>query len=186
MAHPLRRSQRNPRNRSTRFVVAALLAGLCACASQAPASQADGASAPSTSVEQITDDSTTGGAGAETTALNACDLLTPDELAELEVGGPPRSSDSSVCRWSGADYEVGVTVLPDLAIDEIQSTTDLEPLTIGSHDAVRYTGKFDSCLVALELTDTSVVNTLSTAPGNLKKACKLAKKAAKAVEPELP
>jgi Protein of unknown function (DUF3558) len=189
MARPFHRSHRpeNPRDRAVRFVIAILLIGLAGCASQAPPA-AGGTAGDATAPSTTAGDNATSGAGSEAATLSACDLLPPEQLAKLDVTPEESSSHPGTCRWHEENslHMVGVTHATDLSMDAIVSNQDVTPVNLGSREGMQYKSQEDSCLVAIELPDSTVVLNLGVAPGNVQKSCKLAKKTAKAVAPNLP
>jgi Protein of unknown function (DUF3558) len=195
MARPIHRSHRleNPRDGAVRFVIAVLLIALPGCASQGSASSAPdsagGATAPSTTSDaQTTNNGIVGGGGSSDTTLPACDLLPPEQLAKLDVTPEESSNHPGTCRWHEENslHMVGVTHATDLTMDAIEANQDVTPVTLGSREGMQYESENDSCLVAIELPDSTVVLNIGVAPGNVEKSCKLAKKTAKAVAPNLP
>jgi hypothetical protein len=66
------------------------------------------------------------------------------------------------------------------------SKTKPRDLRIGSHAARQGTGGISTCVVVLGVSETSRVDAVSTANGDVPKACRVAKRAAVLVEPKLP
>jgi hypothetical protein len=123
-------------------------------------------------------------------SLQPCELLTAEGQAELALG--PGTEDTlggaRICEWQAASdvYVVLTSIWENMGIDEVRSTTDPQPKTVGSHRAVQYTSAASTCAVALELTDSSRVDVSSSAAGDVTKACSVANQAAVLVEQELP
>jgi uncharacterized protein DUF3558 len=136
-----------------------------------------------------TDPSETSDGDSGTADLQPCDMLTSDEQAQLqvtggteEVVGPERS-----CEWKKSDsYTVAVGIVDDLGLEDVQSSTPTKPMKVGSHDAVQSTGGVSSCAVNIGVTDSSRVDVISAANGDVQAACVVAKQAAQLVEPKLP
>lgn len=180
------------------MTLAALLAGVVACSSETPGDATPGGDG-GTDVQIPTE----GGGGSseppETTTetesgspadeLAPCDLLTSDEQSSLSLGAAVEEDlgGARSCEWQASgSHLVRVDIWNDLGIDGVKSKTTPEPKTVGSHDAMQYTGELGVCAVALELTETSRVDVVSVAGGDVPKACTIANQAAKLVEPKLP
>ncbi|OLF07920.1 DUF3558 domain-containing protein [Actinophytocola xanthii] len=124
-----------------------------------------------------------------TTDLQPCELLTDAEMAQLSLGagneaeiGPARR-----CQWQASgQHTVTVGVIDELGIDEVVSTTEPEPTTVGGHDAVRYSTAGGVCALAIAVTESSRVDVSGVAGGDMTKACTVATRAAELVEPKLP
>jgi hypothetical protein len=124
-------------------------------------------------------------------------VLTPQDLAALDVPAEPnddgRLGGARYCRWQKPHsdtpgHTVGVGIFDELGIgeDEITSNTEPQPRTVGAHQAMQYTGGAGVCVVAIGVTESSRVDVSGVSDGDMKRACKVAKKAAKLVEPHLP
>lgn len=182
-------------------VTAALLVtGLVGCSSETPGAATPGGTPtaepggdglPSFPETDTTtgSSSTTDGSGAGTEGLAACDLLTSAELGDL--GLPPAGEQRDVgpargCQWqTSGSHTLTVGVLDDLGTGEVVADATPEPLTVGSHQAVRYTSG-GTCGMSVAVTDSSRVDVLGTAGGDLARACDVADQAARLVEPKLP
>lgn len=180
-------------------VLAVLLAGLVGCSSETPGNATPGDNGESTGGPTIptedtatdppTESSADPGSGDGTQALQPCDLLTQQEQASLLLGPGEEDKIGSarVCMWQAPGvHTVGVGIFDDLGLDDVQSKTDAQPLTVGSHDAVQYTAGVSTCSVAVAVTDSSRVDVSGVANGDMAKACEVAKHAAELVEPKLP
>lgn len=181
-------------------VFAICVIGLAGCA---PGSAGGAAGAEGTDDGVFPEDSPSAQEGAEpteqaksgTSALQPCELLTAEDLAALDL--PTETEEISLgaargCQWQRphtAD-KVGGTVtlaiMDALSIDEVVSHTNPKPLTVGSHDAMRYTDSIGGCGISIAVTESSRVDVFGTSDGNLKRGCKIAKRAAELVEQHLP
>lgn len=160
---------------------------------------ADATTPPTTTVGQATDgqttndqttDPTAAGADSGTMALQPCDLLTPNNSRSCH-SAVPASKDTigaaRACQWQeSGNHTVTVGIFDDLAIDEVVSSGEVEPLTVGSRAAVQYsTGA--TCGVSLEVTDSSRVDVFGIKQSRgMDQASKVAKQAAELVESNLP
>jgi hypothetical protein len=177
---------------------AALAVGLAGCSSETPGNAtptetADGGSTPSFPDGTPTGEETTAPSDGDsgTADLEPCDLLTAEELTALGLPSEPfeegELGPARRCQWQASGGNgLDVAVMDDLGIDEVQSENTPRPLTIGSHDAAEYDGVLGTCVVAMAVTDSSRVDVLGTAGGDMNKACDVANQAAKLVEPKLP
>jgi hypothetical protein len=177
--------------------IATLAIGLSGCSSETPGSAVPGATDGGGGAPPSTDDTATppstepsededGG----TAALEPCELLTAEDLTALGLPtdenqerdvGPARG-----CQWQASgSHTVTVGVIDELGLDNVVSDTDVEQLTVGSHDAVRYSSG-GTCGVAIAVTDSSRVDVLGTANGDMTRGCQVANQAAELVEPHLP
>lgn len=123
-----------------------------------------------------------------TTNLQPCELLSGDDQTQLQVeGGTEVEGSDPSCEWKkSGSYTVAVDLVNELGLDDVQSSSPTKSMTIGSHDAVQFTGAATGCGVALGVTETSRVDVLSAASSDQAKACDIAKQAAELVEPKLP
>lgn len=126
-----------------------------------------------------------------TAALQPCELLTAEDLAALGLPSLPRDKGpmgpARHCQWqTSGSHTVSVGVTDDLDIDQVQSEKPPAPLAVGSHDAVQYVGLAGTCGVAIAVTDSSRVDVLRVAGGDMTKACNHANQAAELVETKLP
>ncbi|MCT2585923.1 DUF3558 domain-containing protein [Actinophytocola gossypii] len=176
---------------------AALAVGLSGCSSETPGNASptenSGGNTPSFPEDSPTDEETTSPSESEsgTTGLEPCELFTEQDLAALGLPSEPKEEEelgpARSCYWqTSGSHLVGVGIIDELGIDQVQSETPPEPLTVGSHDAVQYTGALDVCAVSIAVTDSSRVDVSSVAGGDMAKACDHAKQAAELVEPKLP
>ncbi len=124
-----------------------------------------------------------------TADLQPCDLLSAQDLTALGLPGcgverdvgPARS-----CQWqTSGSHTVSVGVIDELGIDGVRSDSTPAPLDVGSHRPVQYVGVLGTCAVAIEVTDSSRVDVLGSAGGDMTKACGFANQAAELVEPKL-
>jgi Protein of unknown function (DUF3558) len=177
-------------------VVAACAIALVGCSSETPGEanpgdSTDGGSVPSFeetgSTETPTEPSEDPGSG--TGDLEPCELLSAQDASALGLPGQGEESDvvsSRGCQWqTSGSHTVTIGLFEDAGIGDVVSDTSPKPLTVGSHDAVEYTGG-GTCGVAIAVTDSSRVDVLGTAGGDLTRACQVANQAAELVEPKLP
>lgn len=182
-------------------VLTTFVIGLAGCASGFPDDVAGGEATDDGGGALVPEDTPTGQARTETeqaesgtAALQPCELLTAEDLTALDLPttekearnlGPARG-----CQWQKPHsdepgHTVTLGIMDELSIDEVVSDTDPKPLTVGSHEAMRYTAG-GSCGIAMAVTESSRVDVLGTSDGDLKRGCKVAKRAAKLVEQHLP
>lgn len=102
------------------------------------------------------------------------------EQEELTLAGTP------ACRYQGQGFNITIAIFDDLGLDDIQDRTQLTPLKVGSHDAVRGLSSAGVCSFAIKTSNTSRVDVGSAARADEQKACEMAKKVAEVVEPKLP
>jgi Protein of unknown function (DUF3558) len=128
-----------------------------------------------------------------TTDLHPCDLLTAAERSHLELGEQTSKGTEEVvgpgrmCQWqSTGSHTTSVAILDELGPADVVSSGEKTPTTIGGRDAVQYLGPLGTCAISLGVTDKSRVDVMSTAGGDVPKACRIAKEAAELVEPKLP
>lgn len=129
------------------------------------------------------------GGGSGTADLQPCDMLTGDEQNQLQVTGGTEEviAQQRTCEWKkSGSYTVAVGIADDYGLDDVQSSSPTKSMKVGSHDAVQSTGGASSCAVNIGVTDTSRVDVISAANGDVAKACSVAKQAADLVEPKLP
>jgi len=185
------------RRKALLAMLAAVLLGIVGCSSETP-----GAATPGEDGETGVQIPTNGGGGStespETSEtetgspaddLEPCDLLSSGEQSSLSLGpGEEKTlAGARSCTWQASgSHTVGTDIWDNLGIEDVESTTEPEPKTIGSHNAMQYVGELGVCAVALELTDTSRVDVISVAGGDVAKACTIANQAAELVEPKLP
>jgi hypothetical protein len=121
--------------------------------------------------------------------LQPCDLLTDADKTQLEVdaGTEEEVGVERTCLFTASgSHTVTIGIADNLGLEDVQSSTPTKSMKIGSHDAVQSTGGASSCAVNLGVTDTSRVDVISAANGDVTKACSIAKQAAELVEPKLP
>lgn len=177
---------------------AALAVGLSGCSSETPGNASlteatDGGGVQSFPMGTPADDGTAepSETGSGTASLKPCELLTTADLTTLGLPGEPvaegRLGPARRCQWQASgSHGLDIAVMDYLGIDQVQSETPPEPLTVGSHDAVKVTGALEVCAVAIAVTDSSRVDMVGSANGDLNMACDLANQAAERVEPRLP
>jgi hypothetical protein len=123
--------------------------------------------------------------------VSPCSLLSAAEVANLHAGA---SKETNVNGSRGCDFEKGtgfalsVSIWDDLGLDDVLATGGKKSIAdVGGHKAVQAKGGIDACVIAVELTKTSRVDSIvTTTDGNDQKSCDLALQVAKLVEPRLP
>ncbi len=124
-----------------------------------------------------------------TADLEPCDMLTTAEQTTLKLQGgdydevgPARG-----CFWQvSGSHSTSVAIIDKYGLALVQSRGKKTATTIGTHDAIQYSGPLDTCAFALEVTGTSRVDVMATAGSDFAKACGIAKRTARLVEPKLP
>jgi len=122
---------------------------------------------------------------------SACALLTESDVAPLGASGPgveddrlPRTRD---CEYTkSGSFKLGITIYDDLGIKDVQDFGNPKTMTVGKHDAIQGEDPGGACAVAMKTTETSRVDAVATANGDVKKACDLALSLAQVVEKKLP
>ena len=126
---------------------------------------------------------------AATASLRPCELLTPSELRGFGVdeGNERETGRARSCEWSASGrFALTVGIFDQLGLHQLVSKTKPRDLRIGSHAARQGSGALATCVFVLGVSETSRVDVLSSANGNLRTACRVAKRAAVLVEPKLP
>jgi len=164
------------------LVAGGLVLALTACSSAE-------AGSPRPADPDVTSES--GGPGLD--QIEPCDLLTGDDLSRLGLSGGDDADfgDSPGCDWSkSGDFGVLIGLSPDLGAEEANlSGATPEPITLGSHDALRVEeqgGAEGSCAILIVVSDSSYVDVSATAGGDTPKACDKANEVAELIEPKLP
>ncbi|MGH3759771.1 MAG: DUF3558 family protein [Actinophytocola sp.] len=174
--------------------VALVLAG---CSQETPGNASPGGNGDGTGLPTIPTEDTsepaepteTGGGDSGTGDLQPCELLTSAEQSQLQLaaGTEDDIGGQRTCLFTASgSHTVSIGVADELGLADVQSSGPATPTTIGSHDAVQFTGGVSSCAFALGVTDTSRVDVISAANGDEARACGIAKQAAELVEPKLP
>lgn len=183
-------------------VAAVAILGLAACTSQTTGSPSgtgeNGGTASSTPA--------TAGSSANSSIadLNACDLLSSEDVTQFKAQGPGQPEDTqtsqatSACRWLGrssTDRSVsfGVLVRANQGLDDLQRQTQSSGGTItegalNGRDARQASLTSGGCILALEVDQGSRVD-LSVVIGGVTdptEACQIASKLGNIVEPKLP
>jgi hypothetical protein len=117
-----------------------------------------------------------------------CTFLSQADLSQIGLGEQEELTLGSgrACRYQGQGFNVGIIIFDDLSLDDIQDRTQLTPLKVGSHDAIRGLSSAGGCVFAIKTSNTSRVDVSSAARADEQKACEMAKKVAEVVEPKLP
>lgn len=179
---------------ATVVAFAALLAG---CSESTGGSPTPGDEPPNQSVttEPSTEETTTSEPGTEggIAELQPCEVLDAADLSALQLTGGEelKLGGARVCEYrrEGAtineSFTVGLGILDDQGLDDLNAPT-IEPLPkIGSHEAVSFVDEIGNCGVAIGVGDSSRVETSATG-GDQQQACQLASQLATLVEPRLP
>ena len=116
-----------------------------------------------------------------------CSLLSAAELSPFnaEPGKEEKQGYGRKCQYRVPEGTLSVTIFDTLGTKDIQGT-NLTPVRIGNHDAVR--SEFGAtCAFSLATTPTSRVDAAGThISGNEQKSCDFATQLAQLVEPKLP
>ncbi|AHH94818.1 hypothetical protein GCM10010174_36280 [Kutzneria viridogrisea] len=128
----------------------------------------------------------------ELTGIDPCGLLTAQESAQFGSSTHERQDygGAHICQWSfpgshaldlGLDDQRGVK---QLIVGEGRPST----ITVGRHQARQIAANFGdgNCVVSLAITDSSRVDVVANANVDTAKACDLALRTAKIVEPKVP
>jgi hypothetical protein len=192
--------ERYPVRRSALLgTVIALVLGLGGCSSETPGDARPGDDTgsggappfPAESESSTTDEPTeTDTEGGDTADLRPCELLSAEDLTALDLpasGEEDEIGPARRCQWqTSGSHTVSVGILDELGIDQVQSQGPTEELSVGSHEALRYVGVVGTCGVAIAVSDSSRVDVLGTAGGDMNQACEIANQVAELVEPKLP
>ena len=136
--------------RSARFVtvLSALVIVLAGCSSETPGDAMPGDTGNGTNAPFPTEGSESGeppdtgtsgpdGGDPSVESLAPCDLLTDSEHSSLSLGPGEEETVAGArsCTWQASgSHTVGLDIWDNLGIDELQSKTDPQPTTVGSHD----------------------------------------------------
>jgi hypothetical protein len=126
---------------------------------------------------------------AATAILHPCELLTPSDLRPFGVrqGTERETGRARSCEWTASGrFALTVGIFDQLGLRDLVSQTKPRDLRIGSHAARQGTGGLSACVFVLGVSETSRVDVISSANGDVRKACRVAKRAAVLVEPKLP
>jgi hypothetical protein len=124
--------------------------------------------------------------------VQPCELLDSGEAAQLQLtgGNEVKVGSARTCeyRHEGAtlneSFSVAIGLQDDKGLDELNAPT-IEPLNLGSHEAVSFVDSTGTCGVAIAVGDTSRVET-SALGGDKEQACAAASQVATIIEPKLP
>jgi hypothetical protein len=120
-----------------------------------------------------------------------CSLLSASDIAQLQAGpgNEEQLNNARACRFLEASgFAVSVGIFDDLGLDDVTTYGEVKPVpTVGKHKAVQSMRGIDTCAVSIEVTKTSRVDAQGTSDdGDKQKACDLALRVARLVEPKLP
>jgi uncharacterized protein DUF3558 len=179
--------------------VVVLVGGLAACSdkatgqpvAQSPTNTQPGSGGPFPTGQAGTTSSEPSVAAGPLKGVSPCSLLSAAEVADLQAGP---SKETTVNGSRGCDFEKGqgyalsVSIWDELGLDRVVATGGIKSVPdVGSHKAVQAKGGIDACIIAVEVTKTSRVDSIvTTTDGNDQKSCDLALQVAKLVEPRLP
>jgi hypothetical protein len=174
--------------------VAAAVFGLAGCAEETSGSaRPNPTSDPTTAATEQSEETTTTEEQAGGLAdVEPCDLLPASGATQLGLteGTETSIGQGRTCRWRfegttlDDSFTVDLVLHDERGIDEVVGT-NITPITIGGHDAVRFNDSTGGCIVSIAVGDTSRVDSLATG-GNLQRGCELTDQLAAAVEPQLP
>ncbi|MGQ0773628.1 MAG: DUF3558 family protein [Pseudonocardiales bacterium] len=126
-------------------------------------------------------------------AIEACDLLTEQDLATLGV--PPQGRPNDIaglrsCDWPTPEGVVSTAINEDLGIDGLNLTdaSSVTDITIGSHQAKRVVEGSGPgyCDIFFPVGDNANVGVSALYLNDTSRACSVADQAAALVEPKLP
>ncbi|WP_130346271.1 DUF3558 domain-containing protein [Herbihabitans rhizosphaerae] len=122
--------------------------------------------------------------------VNPCTILPEAELAAIGFDARGQAEPRNhACSWPMTGYLGGLQILERIGPKDLPLHSMTEPAKplpqIGRHNAVQYFIA-TSCRVRIEVSETSSVDTDGGAQGDKGRACDIAMKLARAVEPKLP
>lgn len=177
-------------------VLAVLVIGLAGCAEKTAGTAVAGddtqQSQEPTTADPPSEEPSATEANSPLADIAPCALLTREGATALKVGaGLEREvGEARTCRYrvEGATLDDSFTLdlglYDERGIDDV-SGTNIQPKTIGSHDAVTFTDATGGCIVSIATGDSSRVDSLATG-GDVQRGCQLAAQLADLVEPQLP
>jgi hypothetical protein len=118
----------------------------------------------------------------------ACSILSQADMGQIGIsaGEEMKLGSARACQYQGSGFNITIGIFDDLGLEDVTDRTQLTPLKVGSHDAVRGLTSAGLCVFAVKTSNTSRVDVSSGARADEQKACEMAKKAAEVVEPKLP
>jgi hypothetical protein len=127
-------------------------------------------------------------------AIQACDLLTAEEVASLDMRPPGRAEQVlglRRCDWTtpeGNGVSTGINENPGMERLILADTSSITDLTIGRHRAkhAQDSRKPGYCEIVFAVGDTANVSVLALFPNDTTRACAVTDRAAALVEPRLP
>lgn len=178
-------------------VLAVLVIGLAGCSEKTAGTAVPGEETPQSQdgtppPETPSQETETTEAGSPLADVEPCTLLTSEGAAALKVdaGTERQVGEARTCRWrvEGAtlndSFTLDLGLYDERGIDDV-SGTNIQPKTIGSHDAVTFTDATGGCIVSIATGDSSRVDSLASG-GDVQRGCQLAAQLADLVEPQLP
>jgi hypothetical protein len=178
--------------------VAALVLLATACTERTPGElQQTGAGTPTTGSDGPFSSTKTPSTGTATNSSRApgpladkkpCTFLSQADLSQIGLGEQEELSLGSAraCRYQGQNFNMTIGIFDDLGLEDVTERTQLTPVKVGSHDAIRALTASGGCVFAIKTSNTSRVDVASAARADEQKACEMAKKVAEVVEPKLP
>jgi hypothetical protein len=127
-------------------------------------------------------------------SLNPCELLTADQATQLGLPGtgqPEKIVKARGCVWNASGLgSARVSLNNDLGLEDLNTASAKsppEPLTIGSHQAIRFTSMARGCDLGLGIGEKSrAFIVVQLVDGTTEQACQLSTKIATFIEPKLP
>lgn len=180
--------------RVKRFVVlvgaVAVLVGTAGCSNQIQGFPTGTTASGQLSSGQPSPASTAQGGAGTLPVHSPCSLLSSSDLEQLGASTPPSNGQiggAPDCLVDTSDGALGVTILTDRGLDQLNVQGPVSGIQVGSHSAqqMRYTADSGDCLVAMGITSSTRVDVSFEAKGKVD-ACSVALKAAQLVEPHLP
>ena len=169
---------------------AAVLVGTAGCSNQTQGLPTGTTASGQPSSGQSSPASTGQGGNGTLPVHSPCSLLSSSDLEQLGASAPPSKDQvggAPDCSVDTSGGNLGVTVLTDRGLDQLNVQGPVSGIQVGSHSAkqMRYASDSSNCLVAVGITSSSRVDVSFEANGGVD-ACSVALKAAQLVEPHLP
>jgi hypothetical protein len=168
------------------FVLSALVSvagAITGCSGGGVTGSTTTASTPSTTVA-----GTTGEAGNPLAAVNPCDLLTSDQVNQLDLTteGPQSNAKSRGCGWrKGATYSMNIDVRDNQGIGPTDSP-GVTKVALQSHDAVQDTSSGFGCDIGIAISKSSSADVVVSGAESIQQQCQIATQYATLIEPKLP
>lgn len=168
----------------TRAVVPLAVLGAVGCSSAEPGEARAGATGP-TSTERPSE--TTTAVGDPLADFDSCEVL-DSVAAQLNLTNIEGDSSGSCTADFNSTVSFTIKAHPDLGLADVVPGGQQSETEVGSRKAklVKESTTKTSCLMAVEVTDTSRVDVAASAYSSLDETCDAATKVAVAIEPKLP